>query len=94
MSDMIQEKVGGHFFNMLDKVTSLNDENDHWKRNFIGHDNEYYPFPEKSTSLNELCTGVQSKEYHLWFDESRFVFTAALNKDHINVDDFCDSNFS
>ena len=38
-----------------------------------------------------MCTGVETREPHHWFDSNRLVFTYELNKKIINMENYCDS---
>ena len=58
---------------------------------FLGQYNEYYPMPEKWMHHHELCSGIETREAHVWFDQNRAVVTYDLNKKMIDSEDYCDS---
>lgn len=59
---------------------------------FLAQFNEYYPIPEKWMSQQELCTGVQTREPMPYFDGHRAVYQMKLNKNMIEMGDYCETD--
>lgn len=53
--------------------------------------NDWYPMPGKDTNKHLLCTGLDYKQPHFWFDGNRFVISMDLIKNQVDVDRHCDS---
>lgn len=46
--------------------------------------------PEKWMNEQALCSGVETREPHYWFDANRFVSTFEINWKQIGTDNLCD----
>jgi hypothetical protein len=58
-----------------------------------GADNEWAPFAEKMEHHVEQCSGVESNEPSIFFKDDRLVMSFDLNKDMLNFEDLCDSEY-
>lgn len=46
--------------------------------------------PEKWMNEQAICSGVETREPHYWFDANRFVSTFEINWKQIGTDNLCD----
>lgn len=60
--------------------------------NLNGIISEFYPFPEKYESMNELCTGMATRNPYFWVDSNRLVMTSEIVKNPHRMSAHCESD--
>ena len=60
---------------------------------WFGVENEWSPFPEKHGTNVERCSGVETRQPLHYFEKNRVYYSFELNKEMIDMEDFCDSEW-
>jgi hypothetical protein len=90
-TELIQEVIGEFLENYLKDQFFFRAQ---WMQEHFGGGmmNEFYPLTEKYVGLTELCTGMQMRNPHFWFDENRLVITAEINQNPHRTMGHCESD--